>query len=447
MVNSISGNSLGGGGATLLCKLERSSRLLPSLCILAALLLTACDGTGEISRTDEPAYGGSGSSSSSGSSGLGGSYTANFSFDEFMRLTDAGDTEALTRMFRDDSVSSGSGGGAEGGEYGEDELVMSADDLGVPDGGTVTLSIEGGDEDYEETATADDDGNVFFFVPRQRVGSTITVSLVVKKENGTVAFSGKKTLVVKAGCQFGITLNRNILEDFVFVAGNGTVGDLYVCIHEVTQGEYEKYCSYNGGASRQPSDEKGKGPDYPAYYVSFYDVLVYCNLRSMAEGLTPCYSIGGSTDPAAWGAIPTSSDATWNAVTYNSSADGYRLPTHSEWKPAADDGHTYSGSDNIRAVAWYYSNSGDDGGSTNGKSHPVMTKAPNAKGIYDMSGNVQELLWLGSPSSYGASCGGSWSSRYISYMDECSVSYFSTTTPVPTSRSDTTGFRVVRNAN
>ena len=63
-----------------------------------------------------------------------------------MRLTDAGDTEALTRMFRDDSVSSG-GGSAEGGEYGMDELVMSAADLGVPSGGTVTLSITGGDDD------------------------------------------------------------------------------------------------------------------------------------------------------------------------------------------------------------------------------------------------------------------------------------------------------------
>lgn len=76
-----------------------------------------------------------------------------------------------------------------------------------------------------------------------------------------------------------------------------------------------------------------------------------------------------------------------------------------------------------------------------------MTKAPNAKGIYDMTGNVEEYVWGGSPSSYGASCGVSWSSKYISCMDYCSVSYFPTSSPIPTSRSDTTGFRVVRNAN
>ena len=94
------------------------------------------------------------------------------------------------------------------------------------------------------------------------------------------------------------------------------------------------------------------------------------------------------------------------------------------------------------------------GGSTNRKSHPVMTKAPNAKGIYDMTGNVEEYVWgkytgVGGDPSYGASCGGRWD--YVtraSYDDELAVSYFNTTfTSSPTSRSDTEGFRVVRNAN
>ena len=87
---------------------------------------------------------------------------------------------------------------------------------------------------------------------------------------------------------------------------------------------------------------------------------------------------------------------------------------------------------------------------TNRKSHPVMTKAPNAKGIYDMTGNVEEYVWGGSPSSYGASCGGSWDTvKRASYDDDLAVSYFggSSYYHSPTSRSDTTGFRVVRNAN
>ena len=78
----------------------------------------------------------------------------------------------------------------------------------------------------------------------------------------------------------------------------------YMGKYEVTQAEYEKYCSYTGSYS--PSSSYGDGDNYPAYYVSWYDALVYCNKRSRAEGLTPCYSISESTDPEDWGDVPTS---------------------------------------------------------------------------------------------------------------------------------------------
>ena len=87
--------------------------------------------------------------------------------------------------------------------------------------------------------------------------------------------------------------------------------DFYMGKYEVTQAEYEKYCSYGGS---KPSSSYGDGDNYPAYYVSWYDALVYCNKRSIDEGLTPCYSISGNTDPSKWGTVPTSSDSTWNAA-------------------------------------------------------------------------------------------------------------------------------------
>ncbi len=150
----------------------------------------------------------------------------------------------------------------------------------------------------------------------------------------------------------------------------------------------------------------------------------------------------------------------WNDATaycqWLSSKTGkkYRLPTEAEWEYAARGGSKsrnfkYSGSDNIKEVAWYGDNSEN-------KTHIVGTKKANELGIYDMSGNVWEWCadWYDSYNSSAVSTtvsnptgavkgedrvfrGGSW---YF-YAQFSRVSYRSHYTP--TARFNDLGFRVL----
>ncbi len=130
--------------------------------------------------------------------------------------------------------------------------------------------------------------------------------------------------------------------------------------YEVVQEQFKKY---------QISDPSHfKNPTHPLEQINWTDAAMYCNERSRAEGLEPCYD-----------------EETWDC---NFAAGGYRLPTEAEWEYACRAGtdSRYSFGNDARGLrdhAWFAD-------SSFGKTHPVGQKRANPWGLYDMHGNVAE---------------------------------------------------------
>ncbi|HOV16680.1 MAG TPA: SUMF1/EgtB/PvdO family nonheme iron enzyme [Candidatus Cloacimonadota bacterium] len=223
------------------------------------------------------------------------------------------------------------------------------------------------------------------------VESDMTIKAIAMKDGmddsevvtGVYVIQYDKMILVPSGT-FTMGRTTGDGDDDELPAHNVTLSSFVIGKYEVTQAEWFSVMGNN------PSHFTGD-TSRPVEMVSWYAALVYCNKRSIAEGLTPVYTIGNSTNPGDWGAIPTTNNATWNSVTCNWTANGYRLPTEAEWEYAArgatnNPDYLYAGSNTIGDVGWYDANSGNT-------THPVGLKAPNGLGIYDMTGNVREWCW------------------------------------------------------
>ena len=154
--------------------------------------------------------------------------------------------------------------------------------------------------------------------------------------------------------------------------------NLWMHTYPVTQALFEAITEENPSMSL--------GLMHPVDSISWYDAVQFCNTLSEAMGYEPVYTINATT------------------VTVSNNADGYRLPTATEWLEAAryngNPTWSFAGHNELWMVGVYDANTSDH----------IGRNKPTPSGLYDMSGNIWEWCWS-DDALYAERKGGSWMSK------------------------------------
>ena len=223
---------------------------------------------------------------------------------------------------------------------------------------------------FNDAILATKDGYLSY---RMGITNSDTSGIEIKMMVGTglMIFGLQRMIVMKDIPAGTFTMGSDSLVDGASPPHQVTLSAFKMSETDVTQEQYlavigtnPSYFDTGTGASLRPVE-----------MVPWNNAVQFCNALSKLSGLDAVYNT-----------------TTWAA---DFSKSGYRLPTEAQWEYACRAGSTteyWWGPDTngMGARTWWYGISG-------GTTQPVGTKLPNAYGLYDMTGNVWQLLndWYG----------------------------------------------------
>jgi sulfatase modifying factor 1 len=204
----------------------------------------------------------------------------------------------------------------------------------------------------------------------------------------------------------------------------------------VTYADFELYNNEGGRETAYWKYDSYNKPNQPITGISWYQAADYCNWRSDKEGLIPAYIFNTSDEETDHYGYPS--------VHIDSLANGYRLPTETQFEIAARAGfdiHSYPWGDHFNDTLANYDTDKGFKSSEWWRLADVKSQYQNAYGFYNISGNNWHWCenWHDENQRTKALRGGSWGSIDSSHLTIETRSHSS-----PSNYNYEIGFRCVR---